>query len=118
TLASIGLCRLAPTPAFSGIADTTELARGPTRSRLTHNGGPRANSQLALVGVPVLLQIDNELIAQMAESLFEGVSRHIPAEGFQRLGLLADRLAVSAGADDARSDRVFDAARDRLVHFA
>ena len=33
----------------------------------------------------------------MAERLFEGVGRHIPAEGFQRLSLLADRFAVHPG---------------------
>ena len=48
----------------------------------------------------MLLQINNELITQMAERLFEGVGRHIPAEGFQRLSLLADRFAVGAGTDD------------------
>src|SRR6476646_3747968 len=77
-----------------------------------------ANSQFALPGIPVLLQIDDELVAEVTERLLECVCRYVPAEGFQRLGLLAARLAVGAVADDTRSDRVLHAAQDRLVHLA
>jgi hypothetical protein len=46
----------------------------------------------------VLFEIDYKLIAKMTERLLEGVCRQVSAERFQRLRLLADRLAVGAGA--------------------
>ena len=59
---------------------------------------PTARSlQFALLGVPVLLEIDYKLVAKMTKRLLECVCRQVSAEGFQRLGLLPDRLAIGAG---------------------
>src|SRR5258706_8877170 len=83
---------------------------------LTPSGLSEAQgSQFALLGVPVLLEIDYKLVAKMTKRLLECVCRQVSAEGFQRLGLLADRLAVRTRADDSRSDRAFDAPRE--IHF-
>jgi len=79
-----------------------------------HTGSSEARgSQFALPGVPVPLEIGYKLVAKMTERLLECVCRQVSAKGFERLCLLADRFAVSARADDSRSDRTFDAARDR-----
>src|SRR6266516_705833 len=81
---------------------------------LTPSGLSEAQgSQFALLGVPVLLEIDYKLVAKMTKRLLECVCRQVSAEGFQRLGLLANRLAVRTRADNSRSDRALDAPRDR-----
>ena len=67
-------------------------------------------SQFALFGIPVFLEIDDELVAKMTKCLLKCVCRQVSTEGFQRLGLLSDCLAVGTRADDSRSDRAFDAA--------
>src|SRR5260221_13326504 len=88
------------------------------RPSLTPSGLSEAQgSQFALLGVPVLLEIDYKLVAKMTKRLLECVCRQVSAEGFQRLGLLADRLSVRTRADDSPSDRAFDAPRDPQIHF-
>ena len=89
-----------------------------TAALLTRSGLSEAQcSQFALLGVPVLLEIGYKLVAKMTKRLLECVCRQVSAEGFQRLSLLADRLAVRARANNSRSDRALDAPRDRQIHF-
>jgi hypothetical protein len=55
-----------------------------------------AHGVTQLLGIPVFLDTDYKLVAKMTERLLECVWRQVSAKGVQRLGMLADRLAVGA----------------------
>src|SRR5258708_4327039 len=93
------------------IIDHVRLLALASRIRVNLNS-LRQDSQFALFGVPVLFEIDDQLVAEMTERLLEGICRQGSTERFQRLRLLTDRLAGRARAHHAGSDRTFDEPRD------
>src|SRR5258707_1972396 len=82
------------------------------RPSLTPSGLSEAQgSQFALLGVPVLLEIDYKLVAKMTKRLLECVCRQVSAEGFHRLGLPPDRPSRRTPANDYRLQRAMLAPR-------
>src|SRR5438132_421852 len=103
------MCCSGHTP--SGTASPAATAVGRTPVSPTSGSGsseltadscrPRASSERPRGGVPVLLEVPDQLPAVVAEGLLATVDRHVLAEHIERLLADAHRLAVAGGAHHA-----------------
>src|SRR5262249_44385689 len=73
-------------------------------------------SRLAVLRVPVALEIADQRRAEMAIGLLAGVDLEISAQHVERLLGYAERTAVSRSAHHARIGQSVDHALDRAVH--
>src|SRR5215213_4397339 len=86
-------------------------SRGPVST-----GSQTSASELALVCIPVLLEIADQRRAEVAVGLLAGEGGHVLPEDVKRLLSDANRAAIGRGVDQARAGQRLGARVERLVH--